>query len=304
MIAMKGKGWLVAAPVILVLAIFISWYSVLRQDVKPVDVSYNSYLLLNDSIACDSIADSVYCFMQRADRIEKDMENLRDKYQSEVDLMIDKANGWLAFWIGVLALVIGLMSIWQIYRQYKSEKEFEHLEGKVNDKIDNKYKDAEKKINEAIENFEKKIEEFDEQLFKTKQTLRASKLSSLMMCLSSFPDPQMTSDTADKKHQMSVVLKHVSATFCEYVEAFLKEKDTKAYNKENTYLVLTVVKLAVVRTHGIYSDIHQNIKIQKLLDYIEKTNQMILKGEIGDQLSERIRKIDIDLRDLLSVVEA
>lgn len=299
---MKGKGWWVALPVVLVLAIFISWYSVLRHDAKPVDVSYNSYPLLNDSVACDSISDSIYCFMQRADRIEKDVEKLRDNYQSEVDLMIDKANGWLAFWIGVLALVIGLMSIWQIYRQYKSEKEFEHLEDELKGKIDNKYNDAENKINKAIENFEKKIEDFDEQLFKTRQTLRASKLSSLMMCLSSFPDPQMTSDSADKKHQMSVVLKHVSVTFRDYVEAFLKEEGTKAYDNQNTYLVLTVVKLAVVRTHGIYSDIHQNIKIQKLLDYIEKTNQMILKGEIGDQLPERIRKIDIDLRDLLTVV--
>lgn len=299
---MKGKEWWVALPVVLVLAIFFSWYFDLRHDAKPVDVSYNSYLLLNDSVACDSIADSVFCFMQRADRIEKDVEKLRDKYQSEVDLMIDKANGWLAFWIGVLALVIGLMSIWQIYRQYKSEKEFDHLEGELKGEIDNKYNDAENKINKAIENFKKKIEDFDEQLFKTRQTLRASKLSSLMMCLSSFPDPQMTSDTADKKYQMSVVLKHVSVTFREYVEAYLKEEGTKAYDNQNTYLVLTVVKLAVVRTHGIYSDIHQNIKIQKLLDYIEETNQKILKGEISDQLPERICKIDIDLRDLLTVV--
>lgn len=300
---MKGKGWLVAAPVIIVLAIFISWYCILRHDTKPVVNNYNSYLQLNDSVARDSMADSVFCFMQRVDSIEKDVKTLREKYQSEVDLMIDKANGWLAFWIGVLALVIGLMSIWQIYRQNKSEKDFQRLEGEVNGKIEEKYKGAENQINKAISNFEQKIVGFDKQLFYAQQTLRASKLSSLMMCLSSFPDPQMASDTADKKHQMYVVLKHVSATFREYVDSFCKEEDTKAYEIENTYLVLTVVKLAVVRTHGIYSDIHQNILIQKLLDLIGETNREILNGEIGDKLPQKIRKIDFDLRNLLRVVE-
>lgn len=299
---MKEKTWFIFVIAILVIGIFISWFCFLRYETKPADISYNSYLLLKDSVACDSIADSVFCFMQRADRIENEVEKLRDKYQSEVDLMIDKANGWLAFWIGVLAIVIGLMSLWQMYRQINTEKDFQHLKDDVIEKIDDKYDDVENQINEAIKKFGENIGEFNNQLLNTQQMLRASKLSSLMMCLSSFPDPQMVSDTADKKHQMYVVLKHVSATFREYVEALCDQIGNKAFDIENAYLVLTVVKLAVVRTHGIYSDIHQNIKIQKLLDYIEETNQKILKGEISDQLPERISKIDIDLRDLLTVV--
>lgn len=293
--------------IVCILSIFFSWFFILRHEVRPVDVQHNTYLLLNESVVADSVANSIYDFKIRVDCIEKQIEAVRDKYQNEVDLMIDKANGWMAFWIGVLALVIGLMSIWNIYRQNKNEAEFNRLEKEVKDKIDDKYEEFENRINGTVKDktdeLDGKIDDFEKRLKESEQTLRASRLSSLMMCLSSFPDPQMADNSSDKKRQMCKVLKHVSSTYHDYVVELCKDIETHTYNTDNIYLVLTVVKLAIVRTHGIYSDIHQNIKIQRLHDYIADTNKMILEGVMGDQLPVRIKEIDTELADLLRVIE-
>ena len=301
----------ICAVIIIVLSIFVSWFFYLNDKTKPKEIYCSSFLILNDSTAIDSIADTVYSFMIRANRMEEEISNLKDKYQSEVDLMVDKANGWLAFWIGVLALVIGLMSIWQIYRQNKNENEFQHFKQETKDSITEKLNVEKDKLQNEIktalqnefQSMKQTIDDINQQIQDLQRTLRASKLSSLMMCLSNLPDPQMTSDSTDKRRQMYFILKNIAETFHEYVESLNQDNLLKLEEKERASLVLTVVKLAVVRTHGIYSDIHQNIRIQQLLDIISNTTSEILDGRTTNQLYDQIKEIDLKLNNLLSIID-
>lgn len=303
--------------IIIVLSIFISWFFYLNDKTKPREMQCSSFLIINDSLALDSIADT-YSFMIRANRMEEEISTLKDKYQSEVDLMVDKANGWLAFWIGILTLLMGLMSIWQIYRQNKNENEFHRLEQDIKDELGKEILEIENTIDEQVNVFNEKIkkaideqvkglkdriENMQQEIEKAQQTLRASKLSSLMMCLSSLPDPQMTSESADKRRQMYTVLKNISNTFHEYTDSLGQEIAFRPEERERAYLVLTVVKLAIVRTHGIYSDIHQNIRIQQLLDIISNTTSEILDGRTTNQLTKQIKEIDLKLSNLLSIID-
>ena len=287
----------------IVLLIFLSWFFYRNNKTRPVEVKCSSFLILNDSTDIDSIADTVYSFMIRANRMEEEISNLKDKYQSEVDLMVDKANGWLAFWIGILTLLMGLMSIWQIYRQNKNEKEFRRLELYIKSELGKEKRGIKNTINEQLKELNDRIENTRQKIEKAQQTLRASKLSSLMMCLSSLPDPQMTSESADKRRQMYAVLKNISNTFHEYTDSLSQEIAFRPEERERAYLVLTVVKLAIVRTHGIYSDIHQNIRIQQLLDIISNTTSEILDGRTTDQLYKQIKEIDLKLSNLLSIID-
>lgn len=283
--------------------IFLSWFFYLRHNSNVKEIQCASYLILNDSTVLDSISNTMYSLMIRADRIEEDINSLQNKYQSEVNLMVDKANGWLAFWIGVITLVIGLMSIWQIYRQNKNESDFRRLEQDTKRNIDVKYSDEKARLNREMNGMHERIKVLGNQIDDLQQTLRASKLSSLMICLSSLPDPQMTSGSADKRHQMCVVLKNISKTFNEYVASMNQKTMSTVDEKEKAYLVLTIVKLAVVRTHGIFSDIHQNILIQHLLDNISNTNSEILDGKSSKKLLEQIKKIESELHSLLSILD-
>ena len=136
-----------------------------------------------------------------------------------------------------------------------------------------------------------------------KKTFRETKISSLMMCLSSFPDPQMTADTEDKKKQIFKLMKNVLATYVEYIENIkLQEKKGKV-DLEAVFMVLTNLKLAVVRTHGTYSDIHQNIRFYNIIRRITDVNNNILNGEPICNLTYQLDEIASLLRGLVYIID-
>lgn len=286
----------------LVLGIFISWF--LCLNCKPVQTTNNNStkIVLPDSACVSTVLDSLSFVVDRMDGLEKEVNDIRCNYQMEVDLAIDKANGWLAFWIGVLALVIGLMSIWQMYRQNKSEEKFQVLEKNLNSKANVAYKDIRKKADGEIKRIEDELAGVGNGIDAVRHKLKESQMGSLMMCLNAFPDPQMTSDAVDRKRQTFVLVKHISSVFHEYVIQLKKKQKATDDDPENVFLVLTMVKLCVVRTHGIYSDIHQNIRIKQLIDLISETNDKLLKGE-SFNIVRAVCNIDNKLRGLLEIIE-
>ena len=154
---MKGIKLFLFVVMGLVLGIFISWF--LCLNCKPVQTTNNNStkIVLPDSACVSTVLDSLSFVVDRMDGLEKEVNDIRCNYQMEVDLAIDKANGWLAFWIGVLALVIGLMSIWQMYRQNKSEEKFQVLEKNLNSKANVAYKDIRKKADGEIKRIEDEL---------------------------------------------------------------------------------------------------------------------------------------------------
>lgn len=306
------------AAAVLVLAVFISWYLIMMA--KPVYHYHTgtTEIVVLDSIKEDSLTktnlDSIYISLKRLDEIERKLDKLSNSYLTEVDLAVEKSNGWLAFWIGVITLVIGLSSFWQVYRQYKNDKEFQTLRNNINDDI----KTRKEEIKEKQETFKKDIDkEFDMQMeeikiFQTntenhlkdlKKTFSEIRISSLMMCLSSFPDPQMTADTEDKKKQIFKLMKNVLATYDEYIKSIeLQEKEHKV-DMEAVFMVLTNLKLAVVRTHGAYSDLHQNIRFSKIIRQITEINNDILNGEPIRDITTCLNETKESLYSLINIIE-
>lgn len=303
---------------VLVLAIFISWYLIMRA--KPVYHYHTgtTEIVVLDSIKDDSLTkvsiDSIYISMKRLDEIEGRLDKLSNSYLTEVDLAVDKSNGWLAFWIGVITLVIGLSSFWQVYRQYKNDKEFQVLKDQ-NDKdiremkritksdIERYLKDAQRTLDEQknkIEGIEKQTKDNLEYL---KKTFRETKISSLMMCLSSFPDPQMTADTEDKKKQIYKLMKNILATYIDYIENVELQEKADNIDMEAVFMVLTNLKLAIVRTHGAYSDLHQNIRFSQIIRHISEINNDILNGVPICNLTTRLRETLSLLRGLVDIIE-
>lgn len=292
---------------ILVLAVFISWYLIMMA--KPVYHYHTgtTEIVVLDSIKEDSLTktnlDSIYISLKRLDEIEGKLDKLSNSYLTEVDLVVEKSNGWLAFWIGVITLVIGLSSFWQVYRQYKNDKEFQTLK----EDFKEKYKTLENNICIKSKNQKEEIKkiktETDNHLKDLKKTFSEIKISSLMMCLSSFPDPQMTADTEDKKKQIFKLMKNVLATYVEYIKSVeLQEKENKV-DMEAVFMVLTNLKLAVVRTHGAYSDLHQNIRFSQIIKQITEINNDILNGEPNCDITARLKNTASILHGLVEIIE-
>lgn len=292
---------------ILVVGVFVSWYLILQA--RPI---YNYHknttsLVAVDSIRTDSLTgvyiDSVYKYLSHLDVIEERVDSLSNNYLSEVDLAVDKSNGWLAFWIGVITIVIGLSSFWQVYRQNQSDKDFFRLKKENEKDFHNFTINAKKEINARKKEIEEINNEINTELDNLRKTFRETKISSLMMCLSSFPDPQMTADTEDKKKQIFILMKNILSTYIEYIKNIESQEKDNQIDFEGVFMVLTNLKLAVVRTHGAYSDIHQNIRFSQIIKEITMINDDILNGEPITDLSSRLKNIASMLRGLIRLIE-
>lgn len=279
----------------IVIGVFICWFIFLKSQVRPVNMNCVSYLVCEDNVTGAISVDSVVDYMERLDSMESEVVHIQSDFQKEVDLMIDKANGWLAFWIGILTLVIGIMSIWQIFRQNRNDKDFRELKHETARNLKNEFDKYKNNSDNQLKKLEDKIAEYQHALCETK-------LSSFMICLGGIPDPQMTDNSAEKKRQIRVFVDHIYTTFHEYVNWICKQNEGNTLDEENVFLVLTVLKLAIVRIHGIYSDIHQNIRIQHLLDEISNFNNNILDKRASGTLKNKVEEIDLKLHELVQVL--
>ncbi len=124
-----------------------------------------------------------------------------------------------------------------------------------------------------------------------------------MMCLSSFPDPQMTDDTEDKKKQIFKLMKNIFATYVEYIETIELQEKAGKVDLEAVFMVLTNLKLAIVRSHGAYSEIHQNIRFSQIIKCITKVNNDIIIGKPIDNLTSRLKNIASLIRGLVDIIE-
>lgn len=122
------------------------------------------------------------------------------------------------------------------------------------------------------------------------------------MCLSSFPDPQMTADTEDKKKQIFKLMKNVLATYDEYIKSVELQEEHKV-DMEAVFMVLTNLKLAIVRTHGAYSDLHQNIRFSKIIRQITEINNDILNGKPICDIIPRLNDTKDLLYSLINIIE-
>lgn len=297
----------ILAIAVLVLVIFISWFNILHKCPKFEEHTGTTTIVVIDSICKDSLTitniDSIYKGLKRLDEIESRLDKLSNSYLTEVDLAVDKSNGWLAFWIGVITIVIGLSSFWQVYRQYQGDKEFRKLKIDSERTLDRQVRDANKNIDkqkEKIDEIEKKIVD---NLNNLKKNFRETKISSLMMCLSSFPDPQMTANTEDKKKQIYKLMKNILAIYVKYIENVELQEKNGQVDFDAVFMVLTNLKLAIVRTHGAYSDIHQNIRFSHIIRRITEVNNAILNGEPICNLSNQLNEIAFSLHGLVDIIE-
>ena len=201
-----------------------------------------------------------------------------------------------------------------MYRQYKNDKDFQALKDNINNDFlalkkdtndniiknihdsNNKFGEQKKRINEIKKNTE-------DYLYSLRKTFRETKISSLLMCLSSFPDPQMTADSEDKKKQIFKLMKNILTTYVEYIENVELQEKAGKVDLEAVFMVLTNLKLAIVRSHGAYSEIHQNIRFSQIIQYITEVNNDIIIGNPIGNLTSRLKNIASLIRGLVDIIE-
>lgn len=60
---------------------------------------------------------------QRLDSVQSVLSDIRDQYQDDINIGIDRLNSWVGFWLALLAFILMIAGIWQYLkvRQYDLE---------------------------------------------------------------------------------------------------------------------------------------------------------------------------------------
>ena len=120
------------------------------------------------------------------------------------------------------------------------------------------------------------------------QSSAENEVTTLMMCISSFPDPAMFGSIPKKKIYLRYYLEKLRQSFVEYVNHinFDTMNDTEM-NKLS--IVLASLKYVVVRSQNVFSAYHQNITFDKLLNAINSpladiVERNVVQSDMRDKL--------------------
>ena len=197
------------------------------------------------------LTDELNTYAYRVDSINSIVKKLDSQYVSTIDMMIDKLNTWLGLWMGILTLILGLVSVWQYLKINKYEERIEKLETN-NQNLIKEIKDKENKIED---DFSKHIKEFEKQQNDYEDKLNAdfrnrskehrystleNRVTSVLLCLSSIPDPQLLSSTSDRKKQLVFYMRLMSNHFAKYI-CLIKKENLKNELTEDVALHLPMM---------------------------------------------------------------
>lgn len=275
-----------------------------------------------DSLTKAEIADTVnvYQFVNKVDSIAKVTADVHSHYQEDINLMIYKTTQWLTFWLGIMTIIAGLVGLLQYFRNRRYDEEFKKLTEGVEtfkDKIQNEsrqvYKDYKSTTTELLESYKvklsnqidnkysgidgqvadmaKKLEELSGNI---RRSEAENRISTLMTCISSFPDPAMFSSTPKRKIYVQFYLSKLYSEFCEYLKIVkaVKKDDLTENDLNRLSLALNSVKYVVVRTQSAYSDYHQNVTFNNLVMAINgMLEEIIEKGMVEGDMNEKLNKI-------------
>lgn len=317
--------WLIPALYLLVISIAtIVLYSKLLDAVnyKPysLDKSFVSKEYVMNDISNKSISkltDNLNTYAYRVDSINSIVKKLDSQYVSTIDMMIDKLNTWIGLWMGILTLLLGLVSVWQYFRINKYEERINKLENANKDslkELEGKKDKIEKKLEEQQGKMESSLKQYKNDLTNTlekhlvehRYSTLENRITSLLLCLSSIPDPQLLYSSSDRKNQLVFYMRLMSQHFVKYLELLKKENQKNELSGDivlHLPMMLLNLRLALIRIHGISADYELHIFFFKLTNKIKMIEDLVRDKAVinGDVIGE-VEEIYGDFNELIIMI--
>lgn len=227
-----------------------------RKIVTPGKVSQIKADSLIDRKQADSIIKLYNDLAKRVVEAEEVVKN----YQGDSNLVIQKADErvgqWLTISTTLVAIIIGL-SVWNNYRE-------------------------EKNLKEGIYKVKSDLE----------MTAQINKIGSIMTCLNSLPDPLLTDSETDRKKYVKKNISMIYGEFATYVQIMLNKNIKSTEDLEYAQLVLSVLKVAILRAQGVFSDLPSNLSFYTFSMGLDKVIKDLQCGRISNtELDNRMKDV-------------
>lgn len=222
-------------------------------------------VVIPDTAKVKQRLDSLESFYKDLNSRVGDYADIVRNYQFDANLVLEKADDMVTQWLTIstvlVSLIIGL-SVWNNYKQ------------------ENSYKESVMSLKEAVEKIRREQE----------ATAHINKIGSVMTCLNSLPDPLLTESNEARKDYVHTNLSLMFDEFAAFVKLVSEDADVIT-DMRYLQLVLSLLKISVLRAQGVYSDITSNLifytfsnKLDKLIEAINSSN--VSYKNVVNKLSE------------------
>lgn len=249
-----------------------------KKMVKVCNTSWSTDSLSLDSIIKrnENISRSITNNTHKVDSLSTIVDKINGQYVSVIDMLIDKFNTWVGFWLALLSLILLIVSVWQ-YLKIDKYKE------RIN-KLEEDSKEATEKIQIQMSNLQKQAKVYlDTQISIHQYSTLENRMTSLLLCMSSVPDPQVFSDSEERKEQVNYYLGLVSGLLIKYFKLIEQESECHKLPEGTVAcipMVLLNLRLSLLRIQGMFRDPGIYIAFVKLINQIEKNEASIRRTQL------------------------
>lgn len=246
-----------------------------------------------DSLLIDSVVNianktssEIFSYEHKIDSLSTVVDKVNGQYASVIDMLIDKFNTWVGFWLAVISLILLIVSVWQYLKIEKYEERINKLE-KDSDVVVKDIKKQSESLEVQMSNLQKQAKVYlDTQIAIHKYSTLENRMTSLLLCMSSVPDPQVFSDSEERKEQVNYYLGLVSGLLIKYFKLIEQESECHKL-PEGTIacipMVLLNLRLSLIRIQGMFRDPGIYIAFVKLIKQIEKSEASIRRTQLFGQ---------------------
>lgn len=262
------KGTVILLLLLLSVAACVFFWSAItpvEQNIKWIhsEVKPSTEISQQDSVKFAS-------YTRRLDSMENELGMIRDQYQTDINIGIDRLNSWVGFWLAILAVVLLIAGVWQYMQVKKHDDDWK----KLSDDYDSKIKQIEK-LKTAVE----------EERTALKDKLRIeTTLFNLLRTMAALHDPLMLPRDDERKQRIIEYLTKAQELLIQYRDLKHNESDENLCEKEDIMilgLIFTNFRLNICRCLALFTSPSVSIKAQSFLNYVEDEEK---------SLSTRVKK--------------
>lgn len=249
--------------IIICLMIFFVWGLCSANSVKDQKMvhhrgAHKTSVTLPDSMDVVKRIDKLLVLYDSLDSKVKDYDDIVKNYQSDANLVLEKGDEMVSKWLTIstafVALIIGL-SVWNNYKQ------------------ENSYKESVTKLRRDLD-----------------KSLCINKIGSIMTCLNSIPNPLLTKSDAERRSYVYMNISLMFDEFSVYVRLVKEDAETIAQEGRYLQLVLSALRIGVIRAQDVYSDLASNVAFYTFTATLDSAikdihDVKVTSESMGDKLS-------------------
>lgn len=283
------KGFSVLAYIaLLVMCCVMFFRSLTFEPQMPLMSDYRVSLIVSDSDSVLSAKsrkelDSLVTMVNKKEK-EKYAEGINDVRQ-ETNNIINKINGWLSFWLAILALVGGIIPYFISWRQEKDyEDKYDDEKEKIDTKIkevDDRWEDLKTQIHDQINSSKDETNmmqgQFKDLMSQLKLREANLNITNLVNSFIAAKDNKLIKESLDRDILQAAILKELSTEF-EHVLEYIFPDHYTSTNK-------IVLEMILIQYHSLFTRLRVSVLKCNKSKEVEKTMK---------QLKEAIETISQD----------